>query len=134
MILLFEDNRDLALVMKRIISTALGISCIVCSRELDAETEVFSGNVDIVISDLNIFGNAEGLQFIKKIRKVMPFSCPPILVYTGLDRDSREYNEAANISDGLYEKGETSINELCKIIKRIFSSDYGKQKLCNAEK
>ena len=126
MILLFEDNRDLAIVMKRILSATLGMACIVCSKESDAESEVFSGNIDMVISDLNIFGSAEGLEFIKRIRKVMPFTCPPIVVYTGLDRETNEYDEATRFSDALYEKGETSINELSRKIKRIFSSGYGK--------
>lgn len=127
MILLFEDNSDLAGVMKRVLSAALGTSCIVCSKESEAESEVFSGNIDMIISDLNIFGSADGLEFIKKIRKVMPFTCPPIVVYTGLDRETKEYSEALKFSDALYEKGETTINELCRKIKRIFSSDYCKR-------
>ncbi len=124
MILLFEDNRDLAFLMKRLLSAALGTGCIVCSREQDAESEVFSGNVDMIVSDLNIFGKSEGVEFLRRIRKVMPFTCPPIVVYTGMDPESRDYDEARSLSDAVYEKGETSISELCGRIKRIFSSGY----------
>ncbi|HOK03897.1 MAG TPA: response regulator [Victivallales bacterium] len=124
MILLFEDNYDLAYVMKRILANTLGMACIICSKESDAETEVFSGNVDMIISDLKIFERIEGLEFIKKIRHIMPFTCPPIVVYTGLDRESKEYKEAVKFSDAVYEKGEISIIELCLRIKKIFYSDY----------
>jgi CheY-like chemotaxis protein len=122
MILLFEDNHDLAYIMKRIISSILGKSCLVCSKKKDAENEVFSGNVDVIVSDISIYGRNEGIDFIRKIRKVMPFTCPPIVVYTGINIDSKEFSDAEGISDAVYEKGETSIVELCNKIKKILVS------------
>jgi DNA-binding response OmpR family regulator len=119
MILLFEDNRDLAWIMRKIFASVLGTNCVVCYNKGDAETEVFSGNIDIIVSDISIDGRSEGLSFIKKVRKVMPLTCPPIVVYTGLSPQSHDFSEAENISDILYEKGETSIMELCKRLKKL---------------
>jgi DNA-binding response OmpR family regulator len=119
MILVFEDNCDLAFLMRKIISVAVGLPCVVCQKEDDAETEVFSGNVDLIVSDISIDGKSQGISFIRKIRKIMPFSCPPIVVYTGISPQSEDFQEAENISDALYEKGETSIIELCAKVKKL---------------
>jgi len=96
----------------------------VCSREVDAESEILSGNVEMIVSDISIYGRSEGIDLIRRIRKIMPFTCPPIVVYTGVNPGSVDFSEAEKISDAVYEKGEISIMDLCARIRRIFMSGY----------
>ena len=117
MILIFEDNMDIALVLKRMLNLIFHENCMVTCNCVIAENMVFSGEIELVLSDLNIEGRkGQGLELIKKIKRIMPHTSPPIVVYTGLSKGDSTYNEAERFSDSIFEKSEITLPRLCKEI------------------
>ncbi|MFA6569466.1 MAG: response regulator [Victivallales bacterium] len=117
MILIFEDNMDIALVLKRMLNLAFHEHCVVTCNCAVAENMVLAGEIGLVLSDLNIEGReGQGLDLIKKIRRIKPHTSPPIVVYTGLSSGDYTYSEAERFSDRIFEKSEISLPRLCKEI------------------
>lgn len=124
MILIFEDNMDIALVVKRILNLSFHEHCVITSNSAVAENMVLAGDVDLVLSDLNIEGRqGQGLDLIKKIRKFKPNTSPPIIVFTALTKGDSTYNEAERFSDRIFVKSEIPIARLCREICELMS-DY----------
>ena len=118
MILIFEDNMDIALVLKRILNITFHEHCVITSNCAIAENLVLAGDIELVLSDLNIDGNntGQGLDLIKKIKRIRPHTAPPIVIYTALTKGDSTYNEAEKYSDKIYEKSEIPLPRLCKEI------------------
>ena len=120
MILIFEDNMEIALVLKRMLGIVFHERCFVTCNCSVAENMVFAGEVELVLSDLNIEGReCQGLDLIKKIRRIRTHTAPPIVVYTGLSSGDSTYNEAERFSDRIFEKSETTFPRLCKEITNL---------------
>jgi len=119
-ILIFEDNMDIATVMKHMLSHMFHEACVVTCNFADAENLVLAGDVELVLSDLNIDGHkGQGLDLIKAIRRIRPHTSPPIIVYTGLNSTDSTFAEAERFSDEIYEKSEIAIPQLCKAVYRL---------------
>jgi DNA-binding response OmpR family regulator len=117
MILIFEDNMDIALVLKRMLNLAFHERCVITCNCSVAENMVLSGGIELVLSDLNIDGHkGQGLDLIRKIKKIRPNTSPPIIVYTALSKGDSTYNEAEGLSDRIFEKSEIPIQRLCREI------------------
>jgi response regulator RpfG family c-di-GMP phosphodiesterase len=83
---------------------------------------VFSGEIELILSDLNIEGhNKQGLDLIKKIKRIRPHTAPPIVVYTGLSKGDSTYNEAEKFSDRIFEKSEITLPRLCREMCRLMN-------------
>ncbi|HBC88356.1 MAG TPA: hypothetical protein DCZ94_15505 [Lentisphaeria bacterium] len=122
MILIFEDNMDIGLVLKRMLTHMFHENAVVTSNFVDAENMVLAGEVELVLSDLNIEGHKEqGLDLIKKIRRIKPHTSPPIVVYTGVNCNDTLYAEAERFSDEIFEKSEISLPQLCKEMYRLLN-------------
>ena len=120
MILIFEDNMDVALVLKRMLNLIFHGNCMVTCNCVIAENMVLAGEVELVLSDLNIEGHkGQGLDLIKKIKRIMPHTSPPIVVYTGLSKGDSTYNEAERVSDSIFEKSEITLHQLCRELCRL---------------
>ena len=120
MILIFEDNIDIAHVLKRMLDIIFHERCVITCNCSDAEPMVFSGEIELILSDLNIEGrNKQGLDLIKKIKRIRPHTSPPIVVYTGLSKGDSTYNEAERFSDRIFEKSEITLPRLCKEMCRL---------------
>ena len=111
---------DIALVLKRMLTHMFHeYSVITCNFD-DAENLVLSGDVELVLSDLNIEGHkGQGLDLIKAIRRIKPHTSPPIVVYTGLNSTDSTFAEAERVSDEIFEKSEITIPQLCKEVYRL---------------
>ncbi|MFZ2654157.1 MAG: response regulator [Victivallales bacterium] len=120
MILIFEDNMDIASVLKRMLSHMFHeASVITCNCE-DAENLVLAGEVELVLSDLNIEGHkGQGLDLIRTIRRIRPHTSPPIIVYTGLNSTDSTFAEAERFSDEIFEKSDITLHQLCKEVYRL---------------
>jgi DNA-binding NtrC family response regulator len=117
MILIFEDNMDIALVLKRILNSSFHERCVITCNCAVAENMVLAGEIELVLSDLNIEGReGQGLDLIRKIKKFKPHTSPPIVVFTGLSKGDSTYNEAEGLSDRIFEKSEIPLPRLCKEI------------------
>ncbi|MFA6294369.1 MAG: response regulator [Victivallales bacterium] len=122
MILIFEDNIDIAHVLKRMLNLTFHEHCVVTCNCADAEAMVFSGEIELILSDLNIEGhNKQGLDLIKKIKRIRPHTAPPIVVYTGLSKGDSTYNEAEKFSDRIFEKSEITLPRLCREMCRLMN-------------
>ncbi len=120
MILIFEDNMDIALVLKRMFTHMFQEASVITCNFEDAENLVLAGDVELVLSDLNIEGHkGQGLDLIKLIRRIRPHTSPPIVVYTGLNSTDSTYEEAERFSDEIYEKSEVSLPQLCREVYRL---------------
>lgn len=120
MILIFEDNMDIALVLKRMLNLIFHEPCVITCNCAVAENMVLAGGIGLVLSDLNIEGReGQGLDLIKKIKRTRPHTSPPIVVYTGLSKGDSAYDEAEIFSDMIFEKSETPLVQLCKEICRL---------------
>lgn len=120
MILIFEDNRELAMVLKAMLGRFFNEKCVITSQFREAENLVLCGDVSLVLSDLDIEGHGRlGLEFIRKLRKIMPHSLPPIIVYTGINDTDPDFTEAKRLSDDIYEKSDISLVQLRRGIGRL---------------
>ena len=120
MILIFEDNMDIALVLKRMFNLIFHEHCVITCNCAVAVNMVLAGEIEVVLSDLNIDGHmGQGLDLIRKIKKIRPHTSPPIVVYTGLSKGDSTYNEAERFSDRIFEKSEISFPQLCREICRL---------------
>jgi DNA-binding response OmpR family regulator len=94
-------------------------SVITCNFE-DAENLVLAGDVELILSDLNIEGHkGQGLDLIRAIRRIRPHTSPPIVVYTGLNSTDSTFAEAERFSDEIFEKSEIAIPQLCREAYRL---------------
>lgn len=118
MILVFEDNIDLANVVRKLFFHVFHEKCVVTREFQQAVALVLAGDVRVILSDLDMLGKG-GLDFIKKIRNIKPHSLPPVIVFTGLNTSDESFREAKSICDAIYEKGETSLMELCGEIRKF---------------
>ena len=126
MILIFEDNMDIALVLKRMLNLIFHQRCVITCNCSVAENMVLAGEIGLILSDLNIDDReGQGLELIRKIKRIRPHTSPPIVVYTALSRGDSTYNEAEGFSDRIFEKSETSILQLCKEVCRILKPKEG---------
>ena len=120
MILIFEDNTDISLVLKRMLNLIFHENCVITCNCSVAENMVLAGEIELVLSDLNIEGHkGQGLDLIKKIKRIMPHTSPPIVVFTALSKGDSAYNEAERFSDRIFEKSEITLPQLCKEICRL---------------
>jgi DNA-binding NtrC family response regulator len=120
MILIFEDNMDIALVVKRMLNLVFHERCVITCNCVVAENMVLAGEIELVLSDLDIEGHkGQGLDLIRKIKRFMPHTSPPIVIYTGLSKGDSTYNEAEKFSDSIFEKSEISLPQLCKELCRL---------------
>ncbi|GEM_PF-4059561 len=122
MILIFEDNMDVGLVLKHMLDHMFHEKSIVTCNFTDAENMVLAGEIELVLSDLNIEGHKEqGIDLIKKIRRIKPHTSPPIIVYTGLNSTDSLYTEAERFSDEVFEKSEITLPQLCREMYRLMN-------------
>ncbi len=122
MILIFEDNMDIATVLKHMLSHMFHEPCVVTCNFDDAENLVLAGDVELVLSDLNIEGHkGQGLDLIKLIRRIRPHTSPPIVVYTGLNSTDSTFAEAERFSDEIFEKSEITLPQLCREVYRLLN-------------
>lgn len=118
MILIFEDNVELANVLRMLFFRVFHERCIVTKRFQEAVALVLAGDVRVILTDLDMVGKG-GLDFIKKIRNIKPHSLPPVIVFTGVNTSDKSFSEARSICDAIYEKGETPLMELCWEIRNL---------------
>jgi DNA-binding NtrC family response regulator len=120
MILIFEDNMDIALVLKRMLNLGFHESCVITCNCAVAENMVLAGEIELVLSDLSIDGReGQGLDLLRKIKKLRPHSPPPIVVFTALSKGDSTYNEAEKLSDRIFVKSEMPLSRLCKEISSL---------------
>lgn len=115
MILILEDNVDLGYVMGNVYRTVFHEECFVTANIQDAVLCACTEDIRFVLSDIDL-GAFSGLDFIKKLKKLRPHTSPPIIAFTALSPGNRQFNEAAELCDAVYEKGSISIVEMCRQI------------------
>lgn len=115
MILIFEDNMDVALALKRMLNLIFHERCVITCNCAVAENMVLAGGIELVLSDLTIEGHeGQGIDLIRKIKSIKPHTSPPIIVYTALSEGDSTYDEAKSLSDRIFEKSEIPLQQLCK--------------------
>lgn len=91
-ILLIEDSRDVLFLMKMELET-LGYS-VLTAKDAETGLEIAKRELpDIIISDIRMPG-MDGLEFIKRVRKIPELASTPSIALTGYDAE-------ADIQEGL---------------------------------
>ncbi len=122
MILILEDNPEVAAMMEMIFSHVFHDECRVTHKIKDALMCACCEDVKLIMSDLDLGGGECALTFLRRIRHLKPHSLPPIVVFTGLDPDEPDYREAARLSDSIYQKGTFSAGEICRTLHDLLTS------------
>jgi DNA-binding response OmpR family regulator len=119
MILILEDNLELAFLLCRILGRLPGGErCLATGNVAEAESRILAGEVSLLVSDLRL-GQGSGIALLRHLHARLDRHALPVVVYTGLGPRDAEFREAGYYTDAIFEKGETTVAKLRQVVQSL---------------
>ncbi len=119
MILILEDNLELAFLLRRILGRLPGGErCLATGSVAEAESRILAGEVSLLVSDLRL-GQDSGIALLRRLHDHLRCQALPVVVYTGLSPRDAEFREAGYYTDAVFEKGETTVAKLRQAVQSL---------------
>lgn len=119
MILILEDNLELAFLLCRILGRLPGGErCLATGSMAEAESRILAGEVSLLVSDLRL-GQDSGIALLRHLHAHLDRHDTPVVVYTGLGPRDAEFREASYYTDAIFEKGETTVAKLRQVVQSL---------------